>query len=125
MERHSAIHLTTLMSTAEQYLRPETLGKVKAFAMKESFVDASCEYEEVEAVLCSAMVNSPSTLLERRLLRRVLCPLVLALEGSRRAKNFTSSNLNQAILQAATGLEPSRTRDISESLRFGPPNSEI
>ena len=105
----SPVHLMTMMRTAEQYLHSETAMKVEESVHK-SFEKADGVYEAMDMAVCSTMINSPCAVLERRLLRRVLCPLVLALEGELKLDTQSS--------EAAAGLGMLQTRYISERFRW-------
>ena len=64
----------------------------------------------MDVAVCSTMIKSGCTVLERGLLRRVLYPLVLALEG--RLKHDIQSS------EATAGLGTLQTRYISERFRW-------
>ena len=100
----------TMMRTAEQYLHSETAMKVEEAVHKSLFEKADGVYEAMDVAVCSRMIKSPCTVLERGLLRRVLYPLVLALEG-RLQHDIQSS-------EAAAGLGTLQTRYISERFRW-------
>ena len=99
----------TMMRTAEQYLHPKTAMKVEEAVHKSlsKKVDSVCEAMDV--AVRSTMIKSPCTGLDRGLLRRVLYPLVLALEG--RLKHDIESS-------EAAGLGTLQTRWISERFRW-------
>eukprot|EP00435_Cladocopium_sp_Y103_P066315 s436_g28.t1 len=111
----------TMMGTAEQYLQADTAVKVEEAVYKSLSEKVDGVHEAMDVALCNTMLKSSCTVLERGLLRRVLYPLVLALEGLLKHKDIESSSwnaINPQILEAAAGLGTLQTRYISERFRW-------
>ena len=106
LQRSDAIHLMTTMSCVEQQMQPKVSFWVEKEAL-DRIRGRFTKIDEIETVLFGAMKFSYRCL-ESSLQRRVSSPLVGWLKSPKTTK----------ILQAAAGLGPLRTRDISEHLKL-------
>lgn len=108
LQGSDAIHLMTTMSSVEQQMQPKGSFWVEKEAL-DRIRGRFTKIDEIETVLFGAILKFSCRCLESTIQRRVSSPLVGWLK---------SPKTTLKILQAAAGLGPLRTRDISEHLKL-------